>query len=75
MIHVYYPQEFLLKKEKEEQASKKAAGDKGKAYIAKFNEDREKELAKVGSGELSWPGGRFRNLYSSPCNFERGFLG
>jgi len=40
-------QEFLMKKDKEEQASKKAAGDKGKDFIAKFNEDRAKALAKA----------------------------
>lgn len=35
-----------MKKDKEEQLSKQAAGDKGKAYIAKFNEDRSKALAQ-----------------------------
>ena len=39
-----------MKKDKEEQASKKAAGDKGKDYIAKFNEDRAKALAKAWEG-------------------------
>ncbi len=35
-------QELLAKKEKEEAAGKKAAADRAKAHVAKFNEDRAK---------------------------------